>query len=152
MVNKGFTIIELMIAVAIIGVLAAIAYPGYQEYVRKTARVDAQSEMIEVSRKLANFKAANFRYNGENIANLGIPSQLPLAGKGLYRLAITPSNEGIMTGENWELLATPMSGTNQIGDGHIVLNHRGERCWIQGSDKNSGTPCVPGATTNWDGH
>ena len=45
----GFTLIELMIVVAIIGILAAIAYPSYQEYTRKTKRVDAQAEMVNIA-------------------------------------------------------------------------------------------------------
>lgn len=49
--SRGFTLIELMITVAIVGVLAAIAYPSYQQYVRKAARSAAQSFMLTVSAK-----------------------------------------------------------------------------------------------------
>lgn len=149
MVNRGFTLIELMIVVAIIGVLVAIAYPSYQEHVRKTNRVGAQSEIIEISRKLANYKASNYRFVGANLQILNIPTQFPPTGQVLYNIAITPVVNGALTGDTWVLTATP-TGT-QVGNGHLVLNHRGERCWTKGSDKNSGTACSPSATSNWDG-
>lgn len=50
--QKGFTLIELMIVVAIIGILASIAYPGYQESVAKTRRANAQGEMLALSSAL----------------------------------------------------------------------------------------------------
>ncbi|WP_180077098.1 type IV pilin protein [Acinetobacter sp. YH12251] len=151
MVNRGFTLVELMIVVAIIGVLAAIAYPSYQEYVRKTKRVDAQTEMLEIARKLSNFKASNYSFRGANIVNLDIPNSLPRTGQALYNIVITPVADGVLTGETWTMTATPVPAQQQAGNGHLVLNSRGERCWTKGSDKNNGNPCTPSATSNWDG-
>ena len=46
---RGFTLIELMIAAAVIGILLAIAVPNYQDYIRKASRSAAQSELIELA-------------------------------------------------------------------------------------------------------
>ncbi|MCH7394492.1 type IV pilin protein [Acinetobacter dispersus] len=148
---RGFTIIELMIVVVIIGILAAIAYPSYREYIRKTKRVDAQADMIELAGRLQHYRIANFSFFKADgitpiaLIDLGHSGKFPQSGSDtLYNLALSNVTAG-----TWTLTATPAGA--QTGDGHIVLNFRGERCWTKGSDKNSGTACIPSATTNWDG-
>lgn len=58
--QRGFTLIEVMIVVAIVGILTAIAYPSYLEHVRKSRRADAQSAMME----LAQFMERRFTTTG----------------------------------------------------------------------------------------
>ena len=150
--HRGFTLIELMVVVAIIAILAAIAYPSYQEYVRKTKRVDMQTQMIDLAAQIQRYKIANFSLVGASTTDLGVASTYPLSGTTLYDMKIEWLNDtGVVQntmplGSNrWVLTATPISSASQAVDGNLVLNFRGERCWTKG------TTCAASASTNWDG-
>lgn len=49
---RGFTIIELMLAVAVVAILAAIAIPNYQQYVKKSKRVEVQAHLMSLAQQL----------------------------------------------------------------------------------------------------
>jgi type IV pilus assembly protein PilE len=68
--QRGFTLIELMITVAIIGILASIAWPSYTKYVRDARRAEAQSEMLRMQLGLEKWRANNNAYSNI-LANAG---------------------------------------------------------------------------------
>lgn len=135
---KGFTLIELMIVVAIIGILAAIAYPSYQNHIVKAKRVEAQSEMLLIAQNLAKYKATNGNFKNATLNNLYGSNVTPKEGTPLYDLAL------VVTSSTWVLTATPKNDSSQKNNGTVVLNSSGNKCWTKGSS------CTVSMTSNWD--
>src|SRR5258705_11108197 len=78
--GRGFTLIELMIRVAIIAVLSAIAYPSYRESVAKSRRSDAQAVLVQGNQWMERFYAENYAYN-KNTAGTAVTDSTLLGAR-----------------------------------------------------------------------
>lgn len=73
-VVNGFTLIEVMIVVAIVGILASIAYPNYSSYVMRAARADAMVILLDAANKQEQFFVDNRQY-ASDLGDLGIATE-----------------------------------------------------------------------------
>ena len=104
----GFTLIELMVVVAIVGILASVAYPSFMSQVQKSRRSDAVVALSAIQQAQERWRANNPTY-ASTIAALGITS--PTSGT-YYTLVIT----GTPTGATYIAMATAVSGKSQAND------------------------------------
>ncbi len=150
MVSKsGFTLIELMIVVAILGILAAIAYPSYTHYKVRVQRTDAQSEMLQIAQRMQTYKAANGTFKGATLDIVYGGEVTPKQGTALYDLSFIDAAGNKIektTSNSWILKAVPVSTAQQSGNGVICLNDLGQKFWVKGA-----SACALSNTSNWDG-
>lgn len=97
--NKGFTLIEVMIVVAIIGILAAIAYPSYDEYVKRGNRTEGQAFLSDVAARQERYFSQNNAYitDTDDLAKLGVSASSPT---GKYTLSLSDDDGYTLTVEN----------------------------------------------------
>jgi len=126
--QKGFTLIEVMIVVAIVGILSAIAYPSYTEYVRRGHRADARAGLLQAQQWLERAATATGVYPATGSAPYyALPASLTWAADANKRYTIGFS--GAPTASAYTLIATPKAGTSQASDkcGNFTLTNVGVR-------------------------
>lgn len=118
---KGFTIIELMVVVAIVGILSAIALPAYQQYVLKTHRAEA-SRLLLTAANLQERQLADYGHYTDNLVLLGVAAD-GISSSGRFRLQVILSDSS-----SFELIALAQGPQTADRDCLVfTLDHTGQR-------------------------
>lgn len=142
--KTGFTLIELIIALAIIGLLATIAYPHYQTYLTRGRRSDGQTALIDLAIRMENYYANTMTYQTATIGHGRSTDVLTdsKSSEGFYNLRIKEATE-----TSYLLLAIPIGAQaySDTGCQTLTLNHLG----VKGIDKGPAGPPTNTAFTCW---
>jgi type IV pilus assembly protein PilE len=126
---KGFNLIELVIAIAIIGILAAVAYPSYTDSVRKSRRAEAKAALVELAQWMERIYSESFDYTEDATGTALDPDhdipikKTPKQGTAEY-YKITLSN---WTSSSFTLNATPQAPQDVDGCKTLILTHTGKK-------------------------
>lgn len=132
--SKGFTLIELMITVAIVAILASVALPSYTIYIARAKRADARAQLVQVAQFMQRFYTANDQYHADRSAVVvsdrisGGLKQSPSDGTALYTLTV------VADATTYTLTMAPVAGLSMAGDecGSFRLTSTGIRSVVVG--------------------
>lgn len=120
----GFSLLELMIAVAIAGIVVGFAISSYQSQVQDSRRAEAQAQLMDLATSLEAWRSQNFSYAGATVAGLS-PD---LAASTFYNVTLTLTNNN----QAFELVANPIG--SMVGSGQVRSDSQGRTCYNPASD------------------
>jgi len=122
-INRGFTLIEVMIVVAIVAILAAIALPSYQQQVIKSNRAAAKGQMLDIANREQQYLFANRSYAAKaDLATGGYALPTEVSARYTYDVTV-----GTGTVPYYLITFTPNSPGPQATDGALTLDSQGAK-------------------------
>lgn len=135
--SQGFSLIELMIVVVIIGIISTVAYPSYQGFIQSSVRSSAQADLIALAAAMERHKIANYTYEGAAAsgADTGAPdvyaTYSPSDGSYAERKYNLLIDTVAANGNSYILHAEAVSGTPAADNGDLYLYSDGRKAWDQ---------------------
>ena len=125
---KGFTLIELMIVVALIGIISAIAVPQYSQYVIRGNRAAAQAYMMDIASREKQY-LLDARAYANSLATLSMTAPVDVSRNYDIIICIDAGCTPATAAPSFKITATPVAGTKQAKDGSLTLDDTGAKCW-----------------------
>lgn len=120
-IQRGFTLMELMIVVAVIGILSMIAYPNYQQFLKKGRRAAAQTHLMEIALQQQQY-LLDARTYATDLTTLNMTTPNDVAS--FYQITITASDG---PPPSFTITATPISGSVQASDVTLSIDQTGKK-------------------------
>ena len=132
--SQGFSLIELMIAIVIVGILAAVAIPMYSDYVTRSRRADGQATLMQVAQELERCYTQFSKYNDNSCSVVSSSTVSETSDQGFY---VISASGGALTESAFTLTATPQNEQADDTDcTTLTLTHLGEQS-ATGNDTDS---------------
>ena len=132
--ERGFSLMELMIAVVVMAILTAVAYPSYSSYMASAKRAEAKAALLEAAQYMEREFTANGNYDSGNLASAGLAT-LPRGGGAAYynleldvsgaRYTLTAIPSGVMNGDPCGLLTLDQGGQQGVS----MASMTAAECW-----------------------